>query len=54
MFTPLKILIGAVIFLLIIWLVSEIQIKVWMHRIKKHFDKDYKKFKKDEENGKEK
>lgn len=53
-FLPIIILTGIALFVLIVWLVSEIQIKVWIHRVEKHLNKDYKKLKKTEEDGKSK
>jgi len=51
---PIYILIGIVLFILVVWLVSEIQIKVWIHRVEKHLNKDYKKLKNSKEDGKSK
>lgn len=53
-FEPIYILIGIALLILVVWLISEIQIKVWIHRVEKHLNKDFKKFKKTEEDGKSK
>ncbi len=53
-FEPIYILIGIALLVLLVWLVSEIQIKVWIHRVEKHLNKNFKKLKKTEEDDKSK
>lgn len=42
-------LLGLALLVLIIWGISEIQIKVWLYRIEKHLNKKLNKFKKEED-----
>ena len=42
------ILLGVAALVLIIWGISEIQIKVWLYRIEKHLNKKLNKFKNEE------
>jgi hypothetical protein len=43
--TALSILIGIVVLALIIWLISEIQIRVWINAIERHLQNKFSKLK---------